>query len=146
MKRWALIQDGICETVVEQNEQPVIPGNWLQVTGLRVGPGWSWNGVSWTKPTNPARRHISIGAFKDRLGMDALAIAVSTHPVCVALREMLYDRRWIDLDRPDAGRFLDMLVAANEPAANPLFPGSGPMTPKKRAQILDAPVQDAERP
>lgn len=96
--------------------------------------------------SEPRPRHLSVGAFKDRMGIDALAIAVSTHPVCVALREMLYDRRWIDLDHPAAGRFLDMLVAANEPAANPLFPGSGPMTPKKRAQILDAPVQDAERP
>lgn len=155
-KRFAVVANGVVDNIViAENASDIrVDGLVIDMDGLESQPaiGYLYDGEKFAapaqveKPSNPTVRRISVGAFKDRLGMDALAIAVSNHPVCVALREMLYDRKWIDLDRPDAGRFLDMLVAANEPAANPLFPGSGPMTPEKRAQILGAPVQDAERP
>ena len=97
-------------------------------------------------PDNIEPRYVSVGAFKDRMGIDALAIAVSSHPVCVALREMLYDRKFVDLDRPDVSQFMDMLIAANEPQANAVFPGSGPMTAEKKEAILNTPVSDGEKP
>lgn len=85
---------------------------------------------------DPAAWHIYPGPFKDRLGLDGLAIAASTHPVCVAAREMLAGRLYIDLKGPKAAALLDMLIAAGQPAASPYFPGSGPMTTEKKAAIL----------
>lgn len=39
MKRWALMQGAVCANLVEQEGQPQIGGEWLDVTGLAVGPG-----------------------------------------------------------------------------------------------------------
>lgn len=94
----------------------------------------------------PPSPEISVGAFKDRLGMDALAIAVSQHPVCMALKEMLYDRPDVDLNSPTVSRFLDMLIATAQPDAHPMFPGSGPMTEEKKTVILTTPIEERERP
>lgn len=91
-------------------------------------------------------RQITVGAFKDRLGVDALALATSTNEVCRAAKEMLYDRKFVDLDAPMTNMLLDMLIASSQPAANPLFPGSGPITSSKKTQILGAAVNDNERP
>jgi hypothetical protein len=87
-------------------------------------------------PVVPAEWRMHVGPFKDRLGMDGLAIAASTHPVCVAAREMLAGRLYIDLLGPKAAALLDMLIATGQPAANPYFQGSGPMTAEKKALIL----------
>lgn len=145
--RWALIRGDTAATIVESDTQPdTFGGLWVEAPD-GVGPGWTWDGSDWAAPVPVSLpRHLSVGAFKDRLGVDALAIAVSAHPVCVAVREMLYDRKLVDLDRPDAQAFLGMLMTTNQPEANPLFPGSGPMTEAKIAAILGAPIQDRERP
>lgn len=84
------------------------------------------------------------GPFKDRMGMDALAIGGSTHPVCAAAREMMAGRKYIDLKNPQTNALLDMLIATSQPAASPYFPGSGPMTAAKKAAILGAPAADHE--
>lgn len=97
-------------------------------------------------PPLPELRYITVGAFKDRLGVNALALAVSVNPVCVAMREMLYDRSFVDLDRADLRSYLMMLVNNNLPEARPEFPGSGPLTEQMVDDILGAPVQDYERP
>lgn len=89
---------------------------------------------------------ITVGAFKDRLGINALALAVSANPVCVAMREMLYDRSFVDLDRADLRSYLMMLVNNNLPEARPEFPGSGPLTEQMVDDILGAPVEIYERP
>lgn len=91
-------------------------------------------------------RHITVGAMKDRLGMDALALSVSTHDACVAVKEMLYDRQYVDLDSQKTSNLLDLLIATSQPATNAMFPGSGPMTSGKKANILGAVVLDSERP
>lgn len=155
-KRFAVVANGVVDNIViAENASDIrVNGLVIDMDGLEPQPaiGYLYNGEKFTAPVAPeipeksVVRHVSVGAFKDRLGVDALAIAVSTHPICVALREMLYDRKVVDLDRPDTGRFLDMLIAAGEPAANPLFPGSGPMTTEKMVVILGAPVEDNERP
>lgn len=78
--------------------------------------------------------------------MRVFAIDTSTHPVCVALRSYLSRLTFIDLDDPDLPPMLGMLVAAEQPAANPVFPGSGPVTEADVAQIIGAPVAPEERP
>lgn len=97
------------------------------------------------QPDVPAERwHLYPGPFKDRLGVDGLAIAASTHPICVAAREMLVGRLYIDLKNPKTEALLDMLIAAQQPAPSPYFPGSGPMTAEKKAAILGTLASDAE--
>jgi hypothetical protein len=91
--------------------------------------------------------HLYPGPFKDRLGMDGLAIAASAHPVCLAVREMLSGRLYIDLKNPKVSGMLDMLIASGQPEAHPAFPGSGPMTVEKKQVILGVPagVEEAYR-
>lgn len=149
MTRWALIQGIVVANVVEQDSPPAIPGQWVECGD--AGPGWHYvEGVFSDPfappPAPPPPPHVSVGAFKDRLGMDAHAIAVSTHPACVAAREALVGRKYVDLVRPDVAALLDLLIATNQPAANALFPGSGPITAEKKAAILTAPVLGSERP
>ena len=85
------------------------------------------------------------GPFKDRLGVDGLAIGASTHPACLAAKEMLYDRKYVDLKGAQAAALLDMLIATAQPAANAIFPGSGPMTADKKAAILNTPISDEDK-
>lgn len=85
------------------------------------------------------------GSLKDRLGVDALAIAASNHPYCVAAIEMLRDRKYVDLKAPQTNMLFDMLIVANQPEANPLFPGSSPMTIEKKNNILNTPANQEEQ-
>ena len=78
--------------------------------------------------------------------MDALAIASSTHPACLALRGILEDRNYVDLDRADLPVLLGMLQSTGQPAINALFPGAGPITSDKIITLLTSPVLDSERP
>ena len=51
MSRFALVFDNVCLNVVEQETTPSIPGVWVDVTNLVVGPGHRLvNGV-WTSPS-----------------------------------------------------------------------------------------------
>lgn len=92
-------------------------------------------------------RRISLGALQERLGnMRVFAIDTSLHPVCVALRSYLGRLNFIDLDDPRLSAMLDMLVSNSQPEANPVFPGSGPLTAEEAAEIMAAPVQPQEVP
>lgn len=92
-------------------------------------------------------RRITTGALKDRIGaIKTMAIATSTHPVCIGVREMISGRDYIDLDRPDVRDLLMLLVAVSQPEAVPYFPGSGPLTEQEVDLIVGAPVRDVERP
>lgn len=147
MRRWAMIQSGQVATVVVQDTKPAIAGTWAEIGG-QFGPGDRFDGVYFSKPAPVARpRHISEGAFKDRLGAPlVVGIAASSHPVCLGLREMLNNRDFIDLDRADLPVMLAQMVALQLPAAVPRMPGSGPLTAEKVAQVLGAAVREDERP
>lgn len=132
-----------------------IPGNPIEG---ELYPNWS--GISWVMlpyiappdeaevtpaPEKPEMWWIDVGPFRDRLGMDTLAIAASTHPVCLGVKEMLYDRKYIDLKDPRVSQLLDILIATTQPASSPYFPGSGPMTLIKKDLILNTPTTENER-
>lgn len=89
-------------------------------------------------------RLLTVGEFKDRLGWNAMAIAVSTHPICIALKEMLYDRQVLDLDSPRLYEYMMLLVNNGLPSADPNFPGSGPLTEEQVRRILDIPLPKLE--
>lgn len=52
MARWALISAGAVVTVVEQPAKPTVDlgGQWVDVTGLHVGPGYTYSGGVFTPP------------------------------------------------------------------------------------------------
>jgi hypothetical protein len=52
MKRWALVVNDVAVQIVEQAEMPGLPGTWQEVTGLFVGPGFTWDGTNWNPPAN----------------------------------------------------------------------------------------------
>jgi hypothetical protein len=58
---------------------------------------------------------------------------------------MLNGRLYVDLKGSQASDLLDLLIATNQPAANAMFAGSGPMTLTKKAAITDTPTTNAER-
>ena len=88
---------------------------------------------------------IDVGPFYDRFGADALAIAASDHGACKAVQIMTGVRQYVDLKDPRIGQMIDMLIAMNQPDAQTFAPGSGPMTPAKKAAILDTPTTEYER-
>lgn len=99
------------------------------------------------EPPDTRPRHITEGAWKDRLGFALVTgIAASTHPICVGLKEMLNNRRYVDLDRPDLPVLLGQMVALSLPAPVDGLPGSGPITAAKVAEVLGGVVREEERP
>ena len=58
---------------------------------------------------------------------------------------MLYDRMYVGLQDPRTATMLDLLIATGQPAAHPMFAGSGPMTAAKKAAILTTPTSEDER-
>lgn len=95
---------------------------------------------------DPKLWHVSVGAFKDRFGVDGPAIYASTHPICKGVVGLLEGRQRVDLKRPLVAQMLDAMIAAGQPAADPAWPGSGPMTAEKRDAILNTPPLEDERP
>ena len=88
---------------------------------------------------------VDVGPFKDRLGMDIGAIASSTHSACLGVREFLLGRLYVDLRDPKVELLMDVLIVNNQPVHDPVWPGSGPMTPEKKAAILTTPTAEYER-
>lgn len=88
---------------------------------------------------------IDVGPFYDRFGPDALAIAASDNGACKAVQTLTGVRKYIWLKDPRVAAMIDMLIATNQPEAQPFAPGSGPMTLVKKAAILETPTTEYER-
>lgn len=88
---------------------------------------------------------VDVGPFYDRFGPDALAIAASDHGACKAVQTLTGVRKYIWLKDPRVAAMIDMLIATAQPTAQPWAPGSGPMTPEKKAAILTTPTTEYER-
>ncbi len=110
------------------------PGDFTEVIDTPVQP-----------PEDPRIWWIDVGPLKDRLGMDALALAASNDGVCKAVIEMLNGRKYGDLKDLRLANLLGLLAANNQPAADARFPSSGPMTPAKIAVILTTATTEDER-
>lgn len=52
MSRWALVIAGVVSTVVDQAQQPAVDlgGQWVDITGQHVGPGYTYNGAVFAAP------------------------------------------------------------------------------------------------
>ena len=96
-------------------------------------------------PEDPRLWWIDVGPFKDRLGMDAPAIYASTHDACKGVVGLVEGRKYINLKDPRIAQMMGVLIATAQPAANAVWPGSGPMTAAKRDSILNTPTVEDER-
>jgi len=121
---------------------------------LGVGVGWGWDGsfiapeIEEQPEPAPPKRHITNLAFRQRFTRaekTALELAALDNPAATteqraqsaALRADLKDQEqasYIDLDRADTRAGVMMLEAA------------GLIASGRALEILDAPVQDVERP
>lgn len=114
-----------------------------------------WNHREWVMAPQPLRWSdpglppeywwIDTGPFKDRLGADAPAIGGSDHRACRAVVSMLEGRQYVDLREGKVLAMLTALIATEQPAADVMWPGSGPMTRAKRDAILGRPTTEDER-
>lgn len=141
--------DGICYAVTQTTCEIigstliVLPSYDLSVIGKR------WTGSHWEdvpKPKQP--RHITKRAFRSRFtkpervaiewaSVDRADAPLAERQMAASLRSDLKDQEqadYIDLDDPDVATGLQQLAAF------------GLVEPHRPAEILTAPVQDAERP
>ena len=135
MKRWALIKNGVVDTVVTQTAQPQVFGTWVECPDY-VGPGWLYNGSTFSSP--PAvEPTITKLAFRYRL-TDAeyvgILSAAKTDVEVAAWVETFNMVTQINLDDPRTKSGLDMMVSKNL------------LTAERETEILTAPVQPNERP
>lgn len=89
---------------------------------------------------------IDLGPFQDRFDQDWPVIASSSDRECIAfMNAVINNRKYINLKDPRVANAIDMLIASNQPVTWALFPTSGPMTPAKKAAILDYHTTEYER-
>jgi len=89
---------------------------------------------------------IDLGPFQDRFGEDWPVIASSTDRECIAfMNAVINNRKYINLKDPRVSDAIDLLIATSKPTTWSLFPASGPMTPTKKAHILDYHTTEYER-
>jgi len=145
---YAQITNGVVTAVSELAGEVNAP-NMIQIDGLDpalLGKAYeAGEFVDVAVPEDPRLWWIDVGPFKDRLGMDALAIAASDDGVCKAVQAMLEGRLRVELQGAKVASLLGLLVAHNQPTADARFPGSGPMTPAKITTITTTPTTEEER-
>lgn len=136
--RWALIQNGVVANVVEQDSAPTIEGTWVQT--VLAGPGWTYDG-DFHPPVDSRPRHVTRLAFLNRF-TDAEAIAIDLASIGATVQaasmrrymQKVNNSAYIDLDRADTRSGVQALEAGGVLAAG------------RAATILDAEVQESERP
>ena len=142
MTRYAFVVDDVVANVVESED--ALDG-WI-ACDADVSPGWRFVDGTFSEPeVDPRVWWIDVGPFKDRLGMNAPAIYASTHDACKGVVGMVEGRKYIDLKDPRIAAMMGVLIAVAQPAVNPVWPGSGPMTAAMRDEILNTPTTEYER-
>lgn len=147
--RTAIIRDGIVENVIEGVVDPVVfPGAlFVDITGQHVGPGFSWDGATFSAPPIIVLRRILRGAFFSRLtddeledleflSLDDATAPVATRRAKARLRRVLRTleaMEWIDLNNSRVRAWVQLLETR------------GLLAVGRAVQILDAPVQPDER-
>lgn len=143
--RYALIQSGRVVTVVEQDAPPIVAGKWVDCTALRAGPGFKWDGSTFTEPPKPAVHNISTAAFWDRFTNPELVdydVAMQHDPAASNAAQRAAARlRIFRREASDAG-FVNL--AKNRVAAFVQGLEGGVLQAGRAATILGAPITDDE--
>lgn len=139
MKRYALIQAGRVATVTEQVDPPTVPGQWVDCTGHRVGPGFAWDGAQFSDPPAPSFPTMTVLAFRQRLTIpERVAIeqaSIGTSEAASTVRVWLGDlaaTREVTLTHPATIAGVQHMEAA------------GLIAVGRAAEILNAPITAAE--
>lgn len=139
MKRWALIEGDTVASVVEQEDEPSIGGTWVNVTGLPVGPGDSYDGESFAPPAPPPEVRVitKVSMLTRRLKtMEFVGIltAAKTDPAIEAWKYVFDAASQVDLDSQNTRDGMALLVA------------KGLLSQARADEIINAPVEQGERP
>jgi hypothetical protein len=137
MNRYALIEGGSVSLITEQDSIPILPGLWVNVTGMNVGPLDKYDGQTFTKYVPPPEpRVITKVAFRFRL-TDAeyvgILSAAKTDVEVAAWVETFNMSTTIDLDNQRTKDGVQNLVGKNL------------LTQARADEVLNAPVQPGER-
>lgn len=138
MKRYALVENGVVQLVVEQDSTPIVFGtNWIDVTGMGVGPMDSYDGTNFTQYVPPPVPNIiTKSAFRFRLTDSEYVGILSAAKTDVEVEGWLDTFNMssnIDLDSQRTKDGMDLLVSKNL------------LTQDRADEILTAPVQYSER-
>lgn len=154
MTYYAQIEAGRVVSVT-QTSGPIDSPNMVSIAELdRTLLGATYANGTFTRVTAPAwadagldqQYHwIDTGPWRDRFGIDWLAITASDNALCKAAAQLWIDRKYINLKDPRNAQVLDALIATSQPATNVLFAGSGPMTVDKKNAILNPVTTEYER-
>lgn len=108
MERYAQVQNGIVDQVIESETDPDgINGEWVACGN--AGPGWSYNGSTFLPPetpVDPCEWLIDLGPFYDRFGSAKMAVLTSADAGVKAIMADVAIRKWIDLQRTDVASSL----------------------------------------
>ena len=137
MNRFANIHSGIVGVVVEQDDTPQIPGQWV-ACAFNVGPGWTYDGATFTAPVpvpepNIITKIAMITRFTDPEFVGILT-AAKTDPEVEGWYARFSAATTINLDDARTVSGVDMLVTKTL------------LTQARATAILTDPVQPAERP
>jgi hypothetical protein len=140
MNRWALIAGDIVANVVEQDDEPSIGGVWVDITGQHVGPGYTYDGTSFTPPPPPPpepRIITKVSMLTRRLAQAEFVgiLAAAKTDVAIEAWKYVFDAAsTIDLDGQNSKDGMALLVSKKL------------LTQARATAILEAPVQPEERP
>lgn len=139
MKLWALIQGTLVANIVEQETQPTLFGQWIEITGTRVVPGWEYIDGQFVDPNPPPPVPAIITKLAFRFRMtDAEYVGVlsaaKTDVEVTAWVETFNMVTQINLQDARTISGVETLVSKNL------------LTQARADEILTAPVQPGERP
>lgn len=138
MKRWANLIDSILTLVVEQEDQPILEGIWIDITDKNVGPGYSYNDGVFAEPVPvipPAI--ITKIALLNRM-TDAEFIGIINAAKTDAEVEL-----W--KTRFDNATTIDLNDGSRVVAGFPMLVTKALLTQARATEILTAPIQPDER-
>lgn len=140
MNRYALINGNVVANIVEQDDMPNLPGWWVDVTGLHIGPGYMYDGSAFVQSIEALPRHITQLAFLSRF-TDTEAVAIDLASIGATAAAAMVRRylskvtaaKFIDLDRDDTRAGVLALETA------------GLLANGRALEILDGHIAEMER-
>jgi hypothetical protein len=127
-KRIAHLRDGIVRNISVAREDYVPRPGQMDVSGLTVGPGWSYNGSTWSPPTQDTPEDgIAPRALLRAFTLDEIdGIVGSTDATVRTVLERLRTYRELELTIPQ-DKALGLLT---------LFVSKGLLTAERRTEVI----------
>lgn len=146
MTRWALVVGGMVANVIEQDDAPTAPGQW--VDGGEAGPGWLFDGQAFSVPVQAAPRRVTRLAFRGRfLPAEKVAIELASIDDAGAAPEQRQQAAGLRVYLADlaAATFVD-LARVDTRAAVQSLESNGLLAAGRALEILDGDISQSEVP